>query len=297
MDCSKRPKKRRIKIPPPSVNETPVKTPEEAYNEGLDYFNEYSYYNALKLFEYAAKRGLAEAQYRAGLCYLEGKGVKEDSLLAGRYFTGAAEQGHAGAQNHLGDIKCREGEFRKGRQEYAEAINLYVEAVKWYTKAAEQGHAEAQCNLGICYDYGQGVREDEVKALEWYTKAAEQGNAVAQVCVGLCHNFGDGVPQDEVKAAEWYTKAAEQGNAVAQYRLGLLYSTGKGVPQDDAKAAELFMKSADRGCADAQYFLGNSYAHGIGVPEDYAKSVEWYTAAAHNGHQEAKKALKALLEG
>ena len=42
---------------------------------------------------------------------------------------------------------------------------------------AEQGDAEAQSALGIMYDLGEGVPEDDAEAVKWYRKAAEQGNA------------------------------------------------------------------------------------------------------------------------
>jgi TPR repeat protein len=45
---------------------------------------------------------------------------------------------------------------------------------------AQAGDAEAQFNLGVMYDRGQGVPQDDVQAAEWYRKAAEQGHAAAQ---------------------------------------------------------------------------------------------------------------------
>ena len=44
----------------------------------------------------------------------------------------------------------------------------YKEAVKWYSLAAKQGDAEAQYNLGLMYDFGEGVLEDDVLAYMWY---------------------------------------------------------------------------------------------------------------------------------
>ena len=41
-------------------------------------------------------------------------------------------------------------------------------AIHWYQKAAENGNKFAQCNLGICYQYGDGVKKDETKAFNWY---------------------------------------------------------------------------------------------------------------------------------
>ena len=46
--------------------------------------------------------------------------------------------------------------------------------------AAEQGDLVAQYNLALCYENGEGVKEDKTEAVKWYKKAAEQGQAKAQ---------------------------------------------------------------------------------------------------------------------
>ena len=35
-------------------------------------------------------------------------------------------------------------------------------------QAAEQGNAQAQYNLGVMYEQGQGVRQDDAQAVQWY---------------------------------------------------------------------------------------------------------------------------------
>jgi len=87
-----------------------------------------------------------------------------------------------------------------------------AEAVKWYRKAAEQGDADAQFNLGVMYDEGHGVLQDDAEAVKWYRKAAEQGNAKAQFNLGVMYGNGRGVPQDYVEAHKWFNLAAAQGN-------------------------------------------------------------------------------------
>ena len=52
----------------------------------------------------------------------------------------------------------------------------HKEAVKWYTKAAEQGHARAQNNLGVSYENGEGVPQDDVYAHLWYNIAGANGD-------------------------------------------------------------------------------------------------------------------------
>ena len=55
-----------------------------------------------------------------------------------------------------------------------------MEAVKWYRRAAEQGNAIGQVNLGLMYELGQGVAQEDAEAVKWYRKAAAQGNEIAQ---------------------------------------------------------------------------------------------------------------------
>ena len=53
-------------------------------------------------------------------------------------------------------------------------------AVKWFRRAAEQGYTSAQNNLGVMYDEGTGVPEDDVEAYAWFNIAAAQGNELAK---------------------------------------------------------------------------------------------------------------------
>ena len=112
---------------------------------------------------------------------------------------------------------------------------------------------------------------------------AEQGNANAQVILGLKYDTGEGVPQDDAEAVRWWRLAADQGVAEAQYNLGVRYATGRGVPQDDAEAVRWYRLAADQGFASAQYTLGLMYANGEGVPQDDAEAVRWYRLAADQG--------------
>ena len=50
-----------------------------------------------------------------------------------------------------------------------------------------KGYADAQSNLGIMYDNGNGVPENDAEAVKWYRKAADQGNAKAQYNLGVMY--------------------------------------------------------------------------------------------------------------
>ena len=114
----------------------------------------------------------------------------------------------------------------------------FATALREWTPLAEQGDATAQNNLGVMYDKGEGVPQDDKTAVKWWTLAAEQGYASAQYNLGVMYANGEGVPQDDKTAVKWWTLAAEQGYASAQYNLGVMYANGEGVPQDDKTAVK-----------------------------------------------------------
>jgi len=73
---------------------------------------------------------------------------------------------------------------------------------------AEEGDAFAQNLLGLRYQFGAGVPEDDTEAARWYRLAADQGDTRAQFTVGDMYDNGDGVPKDFAEAARWYRLAA-----------------------------------------------------------------------------------------
>ena len=112
----------------------------------------------------------------------------------------------------------------------------YSEAFPKLMAAAEKGHKKAQYRVGLCYDKGRGVKEDDAQAVAWYQKSAAQEYDKAQYQLGKCYKDGEGVAKDRKKAVELFMKAAKQDNADAQYQLGKAYLNGKGIEADAAKA-------------------------------------------------------------
>ncbi len=110
--------------------------------------------------------------------------------------------------------------------------------------------------------------------------AAEQGDANAQFNLGLRYDDGDGVPENDREAVRWYRMAADQGHAAAQFTLGTMYSGGRDVPENDQEAVKWYRMAADQGHVDAQFDLGVMYANGEGVPKDYVKAYAWSNLAA-----------------
>lgn len=150
----------------------------------------------------AAEQGDADAQFKLGAMYYQGRGVPQDYSKAVHWYKKAAALGQVDAQYELGTI-----------YDLAQIVPQdYKQAVYWYKKAAEQGDADAQSNLGIMYRQGLGVPQDYSQALRWYKKAAEQGQVNAQYNLGLMYSKGLGVPKDYSKAYAFFSALVAYGD-------------------------------------------------------------------------------------
>jgi len=145
---------------------------------------------------------------------------------------------------------------------------------------ANQGNDTAQDSLGLMYESGHGVTQNDTIATQWFKKSAEQGNADAQHELGNIYYFSNGVPQDYVMAAQWYLKSAEQGNTDAQFSIGWMYNNGEGVSQDYFTSSQWYLKAAEQSNIYAQYNLGIMYSRGQGVPKDFVQAHYWFNVAA-----------------
>lgn len=103
-------------------------------------------------------------------------------------------------------------------------------------RQAEQGDVTAQLRLGICYDNGLGVAENNAEAVKWFRRAAEQGDKRGQYFLGVKYAKGEGVAESIAEAVKWYRLAAEQGHWSAQTDLGEAYFKGDGVPKSKVDA-------------------------------------------------------------
>ena len=81
--------------------------------------------------------------------------------------------------------------FQDGKEAYDRKD--YRRAFEILKPLAEQGHAEAQYTLGVMYDEGEGVKEDDKEAVKWFRLSAEQGDVKAQFDLADMYRTGDGV--------------------------------------------------------------------------------------------------------
>ena len=144
--------------------------------------------------------------------------------------------------------------------------------------------------LLACSVYASDELDDPIESVE-------QGNSIAQFFLGVMYEYGEVVAEDDVEAVRWYRKSAVQGNSDAQYILGIKFANGDGVAEDDAEAVRWYRKSAEQGDADAQHDLGLMHANGEGVAEDNVQAYAWFSVAAAQGHEQSKIVKKRIASG
>jgi len=114
-----------------------------------------------------AKKGYADAQFKLGLAYAEGKGVRRDQDKALKWFRKAAEQGHTEARLTL-------------------ELTELVDREEIIRKAAEEGDVNAQVNLSFLYSKGLGVRQDYTEAAKGVEKPRSKATPTRNSRWGSC---------------------------------------------------------------------------------------------------------------
>lgn len=82
------------------------------------------------------------------------------------------------------------------------------ELFEHYQRAAESGEAQAQYKLGLAYEHGLGVIQNEQQALLWYEASAQQQFREAQLRLGYAHYDGSlGLSANVLRAQDWFGAA------------------------------------------------------------------------------------------
>ena len=106
---------------------------------------------AASCWKLAAEKGNHSAQYNYALCYLDEIGVVQDSKTAVKWLKKSANY-----------------------------VDIVTEVDNHIVLQRFEGFAPAQFILGMCYYYGDGIKQNDKKAFEWFDRAAKQGNIDAQ---------------------------------------------------------------------------------------------------------------------
>ena len=155
-------------------------TPRGLIREGLNFYDEGNYADALRRWRTASEVGSREADFLLGFLY---DGVLQNDKQALLFFTKAAISGHVQAQVNVG-LKYERGEGTDINKE---------KAIYWYSQAAFNQDDNAQFRLASL------LQEEYGKAKEshfWFGKSAELGNPEAHLALATNFILGRGVEKD-----------------------------------------------------------------------------------------------------
>jgi len=161
---------------------------------------------------------------------------------------------------------------------------------------AAKNDPNAQFLLGMLYDAGKGVPQDQAAAASWYRRAAKQNHLLAQLFLGVLLYSGQGVKQDYVEAAHWFQRPAEGGNDQAQFYLGSMYASGTGVRKDDARAIQWLTKSAAQRNTLAMGMLATALFSRHRDDQDLVDAYAWSHLAAELDPVQAMTSARGVIE-
>lgn len=235
----------------------------------------------------ACQRAVADAPAEPRFKMLLARALEK----AGNYEEAIAYNRLAMAEDYLAAYHNMGNHYKKG----AGVPKDPVKAMELFLYAAERGHPEDQYNVGVMRLNGDtGIEVDYREALKWLTASAKQDYASAFDKLGLMFQDGKGVPQDQVRANQAFARGAELGDASSMVNLARSYREGTGIEQDFEKARELLMRAARLGRTSAYASLGDIYRKGQGIAANPLEAVVWYRLAARDGNKNALKQLPDL---
>jgi len=272
----------------------------------------------------AAEQGIAAAQCALADRYARGEGVPQDVATASAWYRKAARQYHIAAQVALARLDAQ-GQGRSGEsllvKRFSGTANRRRDSQRW-NQAGDAGDAHTKYQLGLMYQNGWGVSQDDTQCRAWFETAAQLGHGQAQLAVaklleaelnfqqallgyqrlatlgepeacaalGRFYWLGQGTSKDDFLALTWTLRAAETGQSQAFMNLGQWFS---GEPQRIIQSC--LIKAAQAGSAEAQCAMGLIYSEGQDMPNEMMQARDWFLEAAELGDAKAQWNLALML--
>ena len=128
-----------------------------------------NYAASVDYYRKAAESGSGEGAYWLSDLYLQGKGVKKDSVAGVKWMQTASERNYLPADLSIG-LWTISGSYGI-RKDAAKGAKIIL-------KAAQAGEPTSMVTMGYLYMKGTGVKRNAAQALEWFQKANAAGAVV-----------------------------------------------------------------------------------------------------------------------
>ena len=183
----------------------------------------------------------------------------------------AAEQGSVEAEYYLGLIA-------KNEPKNAD----YQVARSHFTNAAGLNHAQAMWELGVLYENGEGVNQNQFTALDWFRKSELASAMEAPDSFYVTGNNGE---LNEVSVSQYIqhlTQQAQSGLTDAKFALAKIYDAGVIVKADLPQAFSWYLSAATDGHTKAAQLVSYFYCRGISVPRSPEKANAWLEISGYS---------------
>ena len=246
---------------------------------------------AIKLFENAAKGGLAAASRILGQLYENGFGenkadVKQDVPKAFEYYQQAARGNDPAALLRLAQAfetgVLKSPDAKPDDKGAYKADDVLVQqnpkgALDLYRLAAQNKSPEAFFAVGVFYENGVVVDRDPTKAFALYLQAANAGVAAAMNRLAGLYANGTGVTQDIIAAAGWYQRSADApfNFAASKIAYGMMREQGAGVERSGLVAERYYSEAAAQGAPLAFIRLATLQANGLDGKPNYPLALAY----------------------
>lgn len=158
---------------------------------------------------------------------------------------------------------------------------------------ARAGNAEASYHLGMLYNNGAGVAQDNERALALFRASADGGDPLGAYKLGCYYAGQFGVIEpDEDQALRYKLVAAEAGYSLAQLDVAILYY----VRGSHAEALRWFEAAGRQGEAQALYNLSVMYRDGQGAAPSRGRSYAFFRLAHLASHGAVGTAAQRTLD-
>ena len=169
-----------------------------------------NYQTAFTLFSKAAEWSDTTAKFALAYLYENGQGVTANTELATKWYNAFA----------LDIIPNAKSSMEKNGQYVIDDLKIVAYGSSRYYAAP------ALCYIGYIYYYGKGgIKQNYAEAVEYFRQADEKGSKSAAYYLGLCYEFGEGVKVDDDIAEKYYDKSGYKTKSEADKYMNYLTGT------------------------------------------------------------------------
>lgn len=188
-----------------------------------------------------------------------------DLRTAQNYYAELAQTENPNAHYYLGLIKKMSGTEQRNNK------NMLAH----FKKAASLGHALAMWELGVAYEAGDGVDQNQYIAMDWFRKSEQHSTLSDDTVFFITKPDGTLTQYQPAEYFEYLLMKAKAGDTDAQFSVAALYDKGQLTSVDRNAALKWYLTAAQSGHKRAAYMASYFYCRGIVAEKEPAKANYW----------------------